>query len=245
MPSRIFRGREISGIVENQMRNWELTQSEKALSEHRARLAGREIHFITVSRELGSGGGEISRILSELMSWQLYDKEVLDYMSENMNVHKSVLEHLDKRQSSWIEDFFGPLFSDRHVPHVSYCRHLVKVLFAIAQHEQAIIVGRAAGMVLPREKGLSVRATAPLDVRCERYAQKENISLKEAKGLVAKSDAAQRSFVKSFLNRDVTEASHYDIVFNTENLLPESVAKLIWRALDQRRKDSSTPGDTG
>ena len=238
MPSRIFNAREIGGIVENQMRRWELSQSEKAKTEQMARLAGREIHYITISREMGSGSLIISRALSELMGWQLYDKEVLNYMAENMNVHKSVIEHLDQRQSNWIEDFFAPMFSDKHVPQMTYYRHLVKVLFAIAQNEDAIIVGRAAGFVLPKEKGLNVRITAPLDLRCERYAEKEQITLKEAKSLVTKSDSAQKAFVKNFLNRDLTDPNQFDILFNTERMQPESVAKLIWRTFDQRKISS-------
>lgn len=235
MPSRVFYAREIGNIVETQMKRWEIAQSEKARSEDHASLAGREIHYITVSRELGSGGGEISRILSELMNWQLYDKDILNYMSENMNVQQSVLESLDTKATSWIEEFFAPLFSDRHVPQITYYRHLVKVLFAIAQNEDAIILGRAAGLVLPRLPGLSVRIIAPFDLRCERYSQKESISLKQAKTDVAKNDTAQKAFVKNFLNKDIAQASQYDIVFNTEDLQPESVAKLIWRAFDQRK----------
>lgn len=238
MPKRLFQSKEVSSVVESQMRRWEITQSEKAKSEERARIAGREIRFITISREVGSGGGEVSRILSELMNWQLYDKEVLNYMAENMNVHKSVVEHLDKKQNSWIEDFFGPLFSDRHVPQMTYYRHLVKVLFAIAENENAIIVGRGASQVLPKNQGLSVRVTAPFELRCERFAKKEDIPLKEAKAFISKSDTSQKTFFKNFLNLDIANASLYDIVFNTENLQADSVAKLIWRALDQRKKSS-------
>ena len=238
MAKRLFQSKELSGVVESQMRRWELTQSEKAKSEQRALIAGREIHYITISREVGSGGGEVSRVLSELMNWQLYDKEVLNYMAENMNVHKSVIEHLDKRQNTWIEEVFGPLFSDRHVPQMTYYRHLIRVFFAIAQNENAIIVGRGAGQILPREAGMAVRITAPFDLRCERFAKKEEISLKEAKDFITKNDNAQKTFFKSFLNSDIADASLYDIVFNTENMQADSVAKLIWRALDQRKKSS-------
>jgi len=234
MPGKIFIGRELDGIVEGQLRRWEISEGEKTKLERQAHLEGREIHYITISRQLGSGGGEVSRQLSKRMKWQLYDKQILDYMSENMNVHKSVLEHLDLSKNSWIEDLFGSLFSDNHIAHASYYRHLVKVLFAIAQNEDAIIVGRAAGMVLPRDKGLSVRITAPFELRCERYAQKENITLKDAKAKVSKADAQQKAFVKNFINKDVAEASNYDLVCNTETMKPDSVAKLIWRAFDQR-----------
>ena len=70
------------------MRTRELMQSEAAKSEVRANLAGREVNYITISRQPGSGGDEIAKILADLLKWQLYDKEVLNYMSQNMQVQQ-------------------------------------------------------------------------------------------------------------------------------------------------------------
>ena len=96
-------------------------------------------------------------------------------------------------------------------------------------------MGRAAGLLLPREQGLSVRVTAPFKLRCECYAEENEISVKEAKSVVEKSDRGRQRFVKEMLNEDIFDCRHYDIVMNTEKLTPTSVAKLIWRALDQRK----------
>ncbi len=238
MPGRLFQNREIGQIVEHHMRQWNLSRNLKEKSEMQARLAGgARIDYITISREFGSGGEEVARTLSDLMKWQLYDKEILDYMAENLHVHVRTLKSVDERSMGWMEDWLKPIFASKsgeHVEQLSYYKHLGKVLLVIAKHGHAIIVGRAAGILLPREKGLSVRVTAPFELRCQRYAQENQVGVEEATSIVKKADKTQSRFVKDFLEKDVGDPKYYDILCNTDKISPVSVAKLIWRSFDQR-----------
>jgi len=231
-------GKDIARIVEHQMQQWQQTSITRGDSERHAHLAGGgEIDYVTISRELGSGGKEVARMLSDLMQWQLYDKEILDYMSENMNVHKSVLESVDEKTVSWIDNQLVPLLAGKsanRVKQTSYYKHLVEVLLVIAEHSRAVIVGRAAGFVLLREKGLNVRVIAPLELRCQRYATSHSLALEQATSIVSSEEKDKYRFVKNFTGKDINDPKYYDIVCNTEKIFPKSVAKLIWRAFDQR-----------
>ena len=226
--------REIREIVDKQMREWE---AEKGKQVERAHLAGDtniEIDYVTISREVGSGGQAVGQALADHLKWRLYDKQILDYMAENMKVHKSVLESLDEKSTGWIESLFSSFRSRRSVDQMSYYQHLADVLLAIANHGNAIIMGRAAGLVLPRNRGLCVRVTASFDVRCRRYAQREGLSYRKAMPIVEKIDRDQRQFVKNMLDVDIDDTRHYDIVCNTDRFSAQAVAKLVWRTLDQR-----------
>ncbi|OPZ96794.1 MAG: cytidylate kinase [Planctomycetes bacterium ADurb.Bin412] len=236
MAAKYYPSREISHIVEQRMREWEIARDQQRKAEQ-LRLAESNINidYITISRELGSGGETIAGELASLLGWQLYDQEILDFMSEDMNVHKSLLESADEHTIGWVEEWLGPVFTRKAgIEQLTYYRHLIHVLMVIAKHGQAIIVGRAAGLVLPRQNGLSVRVTASLEQRVKNYARENEISEAEAFSIVEKSDRTQKSFVRSFVNQDVTDAKHYDITINTAKFTPHSAAKLIWRCLDQR-----------
>ena len=239
MAGKSIHSREISQIVESQMRQWELTRSEETRRQSRAHLAESGdvvIDYIALSRSLGSGGTRIAQMLSDLLEWQLFDKEILDYMAHNLDVHKSVLESVDERTIGWIEDWLAPLFTGRAVRQLEYYQHLVRVLLVIARHGQAVILGRAAGLVLPRDRGLSVRIVAPFELRCRRYSERNDLSDKKAENKVARSDREQKEFVRGFLSQDIGDCQHYDIVVNTDKISPQSAAKLVWRTLDQRKK---------
>ena len=233
MSDLINQNQGISKIVKTQVRQW-----EEACKSHPTRLAGgAEIDFITIGRQIGSGGEEVAHILAEMMQWRSYDKDILDYLAEDMKVHKSMIECVDERTIGWIEDWIAPFFSrktSRPVPQLQYFKHLTKVLLVIAKLGKAIIVGRAAGLILPRDRGLSVWVIAPFELRCRRYAQENHISVDEATSMVKKADREQAGFARDLLNRDISDSQYYDIICNTEKLSPTSVGRLIWRALDQR-----------
>jgi cytidylate kinase len=230
----------IGRLVEQRIEQWHTEQGKELTLPHLDE-GQAEIDYITISREPASGGEEVASILADLLTWQVYDKNILDYMADNMNVHKEVVESVDENASVWMGNWLQSLFKDRPEKQSDYCRHLVNVLLIIARHKKAIILGRAAGLVLPHDNGISVRVTAPYELRCERWAKEKNIPLNDALAEVKKIDQAQKAFVKSFLDEDIDDPKHYDIMCSTEKLSPTSVAKLIWRTLDQRQmpaKDS-------
>ncbi len=234
MPIADSSNNGIGRLVDKRIEQWH-TEQGKDLKLPHLDEGQAEIDYITISREPASGGEEVAAILADLLTWQVYDKEILDYMAENMNVHKEVVESIDENTSVWMSNWLTSLFKDRPEKQTDYCRHLVNVLLIIAQHKKAIIIGRAAGLVLPHDKGISVRVTAPYELRCERWAKEKNIPLKDAQAEVKKIDQAQKGFVKSFLGEDIEDPKHYDVICSTEKLIPTSVAKLIWRTLDQRQ----------
>ncbi len=66
MTARNIQSREINQIVERQMRQWEIGQNEQARKQKQAVLAHAKEHvidFITLSRELGSNGGQVAKTL--------------------------------------------------------------------------------------------------------------------------------------------------------------------------------------
>ena len=115
MPRKFLSKQDIGKIVDGQMQHWALAQDVQDRMEAHRGAAGAAVDFITVSYELGSAGEEVARILAEQMDWQLYDKAILDYMSENMNVHVKVLESVDERTSGWIHDWLLPLLSKARI----------------------------------------------------------------------------------------------------------------------------------
>ena len=229
-----FSGDGFTQAVERRMKEWQ--EEREAQAHHLA--DGARVNYITLSRQLGAGGETVAEELAKLMGWSVFDKRIVNFMAENFGVHADVLESVDERTRSWIEDSISMFFSNRkegeHLDQYSYYKHLIEALLVIAQHGRAIIVGRAAGQILPRDHGLSVRITAPFELRAERIAEQNKIKIAEARDIVKKADDNQRKFVKDFLWKDAFDLHSFDMIFNTEKLSPLSVAKLIWRGFDQK-----------
>ena len=53
--------------------------------------------IIAISREFGSEGHEIARIIAEDLGLKLYDRSMLDEMADNMGIKVEVLEKHDEK----------------------------------------------------------------------------------------------------------------------------------------------------
>lgn len=57
---------------------------------------------LTVSREYGSGGGEIAAIIARELGWKLLDKELIDEISRMERVPPSEVAAFDEKVDPWI-----------------------------------------------------------------------------------------------------------------------------------------------
>ncbi len=233
MTGSFFSGESYDVTVERRMREW---QEKKDIEEGRLPGEHNRINYITVMRQMGSQAEEVASILAKLMDWGIFDQKIIDFMAENFGIHKDVLQSVDERTRNWIQDSLESFFSGKggYLDQSSYYRHLVEALLVVARHGRAIIMGRAAGQILPRQNGIAVAITAPFELRCRRIAEQHAISLEEARKLVKKDDKQQVKFVKDFLSKEAFDSMHFDIICNTELLTPPMVANLILRTYKLR-----------
>ncbi len=59
-----------------------------------------EMRAITISREYGSGGGEIAARLAHRLGWQLIDHEVIVRVAEALGVSEATAEEHDEQADS-------------------------------------------------------------------------------------------------------------------------------------------------
>jgi hypothetical protein len=57
---------------------------------------------LTVSREFGSGGGRIAKIVAQRLHWKLQDRELIEAIALSAHVDSRVVTHLDERAESWL-----------------------------------------------------------------------------------------------------------------------------------------------
>jgi cytidylate kinase-like protein len=110
-----------------------------------------------------------------------------------------------------------------------YTRETIRKLAASGN---VILVGRGSAVMcagLPHV--LRVRLVAPFEFRVRNFARSHEISEQEAMRIVRTNDVARRRYVRAYLNADVTNALHYDLVINTASHGFERVARIMCAAL--------------
>ena len=74
--------------------------------------------------------------------------------------------------------------------------------------------------------------TAPLSWRTNRIAKAKQITVKEAKKVIALVDSNRYAFVDRYFHRSANDMTAYDLVLNVEHLSPQVAAKMIINNLE-------------
>jgi len=217
----------ISNLVERQMRNWELARSQKLRAEAEADQEKHVKFYVAISRESGCGAAEISEKLVERTGFSMFDKEILDYMVDRDEVRRRLYETLDDHTVGWIEDICSSLTFGPAADGVEYFNRLNRALLAICLHAHAIIIGRGANFVLPRESGLAVRLVATKSYRLETYMTRTGMSLKEAEEEMDRIDRRRSQFIENHFGKYAYDPRRYDLVINVSEFSSDTVADII------------------
>ena len=216
--------RSIEQIVEEQVKRWRIIPApEKKEAE--------TISVITISREPGSGGNILAQRLSERLDFDLFYQDFIHSMAESAHVSVRLLETLDEKGVSVLEEWIDSLVDNRHLWPDRYLQHLMKILGTIGKHGRAVIVGRGANFLLPPEKRLSVRAIAPLDIRVKNVAREYNATVEDAKTRILKTESDRKAFIKKYFNDDIKNPLNYDLIINTGTLSIDDAANAVKGAL--------------
>jgi cytidylate kinase len=228
------------------------------MMEHVDREAVSRMRAVTVSREYGSGGGEVAARLAQRLGWRLVDHEVVVRVAQELGVsegeaeaHDEYAQDLTSRllQSLSVIQPTAPvavaaaLTTDSRAYHEARCR----IVEEAVTRGQVVIVGRGAQVLLAsRRDVLHVRIVAPLEQRIAYVMRREGLDRAAAQARVQMKDRDRIRFLQTEHHQHPADAHLYDIVLNTGVLDLESVLDLLDIALEQKAgRLSTTTGELG
>ena len=216
--------KSIPRIIEEQAQRWQIMHKEKKEEKE-------GISIVTVSRDPGSGGRIVAGKLADKLGIDIFHQEVINEIAKSADVSEKLLETLDERGLSILEDWISSLVYDRHLWPDEYMQHLMKVIGTIGKHGRAVIVGRGANFVLPPEKRFSVRIVAPQSWRIQNVSKEFDISIDEARRRVMRTESDRRAFIRKYFNADIADPTNYDLVINAATLNGSDTVNVISSAL--------------
>ncbi|MEO5333814.1 MAG: cytidylate kinase-like family protein [Magnetococcus sp. YQC-5] len=188
--------------------------------------------LVTVSRYYGAAGSDVSNLLATRLGVQLYDKELLNAIVDATKGDKHLLTTLDERVTSLVDDILHSFFSKKSVNSEVYFRYMAKVILGIAPLG-GVIVGRAAHLVLPRNRAFRVRLEGSLSTCAKRIAKRKDIKLDKAEKLVLKSNQSRDEFENHVAKRFPRAVQGFDLTINTDRFSPDAVVRIIVAAMTE------------
>ena len=182
---------------------------------------------VAVSRQAGARGASIAQKIAEILKWQLYDHDTLDYLTQDDTARAQLLADVPANARQWVESQLVRL--QRAIPPNAGTDELkfLRLVLAVAARGNAVIVGRAAGFILPAETTIHARIIAPLDARVAYMAQALRLTRPEAVEEVRARDERRALFLDRTLGLDPADLTAYDMVVNSDRLGIEGAAQFV------------------
>ena len=215
------QNRSMDQLIDEQINRWRiLTQRSRA-------KADACVPVVCVSREAGTLGKDVARSIADRLSLAFFDREIIERVAKSAHKSEKVIEALDDRARLDLNNWVEMLITDRSLTPDQYVEHLTRVIGAIGQQGNAVILGRGAGFILPPDRCFRVRCVAPFAARVRTWAADRGVTEEEAERLVRETDEERRSFVRRAFGADYRDPLHYDVVINTERIDPKAAGETI------------------
>ncbi|MGC8643320.1 MAG: AAA family ATPase [Isosphaeraceae bacterium] len=186
---------------------------------------------IAFSREAGSGGIAVAREVGRRLNWPVFDRELLENLAKDLNVDVTFVEDYDERRGSWLVDTIKAFSAAASVSEVAYFHRLVRMLQALGERGECIIVGRGSSYILPMDTTLRVRIVASREDRVTFIAQERHLSNVEAARFVETNDRDRLKFIKDHFHKDPTDPLAYDLMLNRSRFSVDETAEMVIEAL--------------
>jgi Cytidylate kinase-like family len=226
--------RAISSLVERQMRNWELAQSQDSAE---TRPEEREVFdFISISHSPGLPTAEIASLIGDRLGWPVFDRQILREMSDNDKDLERVYQCMDERDLSWLEEVFLGFAGDG-ISRNDYFPNLVKTVLAISRRCHVVFVGHATDLILPLNHGLRVQVMATPEFCAQAHAREQGLTADHAAKVIAELQHERAQFLRHHFQVDADEPTRHDLIVNLERFSVDGAVALILAVLRARRVD--------
>ena len=202
-----------------------------------------EKKIITISREFGSGGRTIGRMVAENLGIPFYAKELVDQIAvESGFAPKFVEEHGEHSPSG---SLFSYAFAPQGIPGVMNGLSTADFLWNIqcsviqqlAEKGPCVIVGRNADYILKdRPECLHVYTFADIPFRAERIVRLYGDSEKSPEARLAEKDKRRRVNYQHYTGRTWGQAQNYDLCLDTGVLGIEQCADIVVSVVENSKK---------
>ena len=200
----------------------------------------KDCYVITISREFGSDGREIGKILAKQLGFRYYDSELIRLAAEKSGYSPEYIEQNEQAiKNPVLHDFFawyaGPL-EQSELPKVDQLfQKESQLIRELAQKESCIIVGRLANYILKDlPAAYHVFISADTASKVKRVSERDQLSEKMAEAKVKKVDHERAVHCRHFTKTEWGNIKNYDLCIKSNDFGIEETAQII-QGLFQRK----------
>lgn len=195
--------------------------------------------IITISRECGTGGREIACRLGEKLGLNVYDKTILEAVSEKFHLSKQEIDRIKSKKINLWDDFcqFYRQFDIDRPAYQPESRKVTsrelyyaesQIMRNLAEHDSCIILGRCGFKVFKdNPDAVKIFIHADRDVRIKRIVATKGLDANAAIEYIDEVDKARENFTKYFASSSLYDCRNYDFSINVSHYSAEDIATFL------------------
>lgn len=198
----------------------------------------KENLVITIAREYGSGGRYVGKLLSEKLGIKLYDKNLIQIISNESGLSASYIEENEQNIHGNLLSSFNTQYYDNLSNDDNLFIAESKAIKEIAEKDSCIIIGRCSNYILRDNKNvINIFLYSDDESKVERAIKYYGMNEKEnALKQINKINKARENHYKYYTNSEWKDLSNYDLAINVDTYGPETTAQIISQFIKNYKK---------
>lgn len=179
---------------------------------------------LTISRQIGSLGTEIAKIVSNKLNYEYVDKKRISESLADYGFPEHAVEEYDEKSPAFWESFS----SERE----KFLHFIQAVIYDFARNGNVVIVGRGGQVLLKDLPGtLHVKIKAPIDVRVKRIVEREGDNERHVERILRRRDRDASGYMRYLFDVDWDDQRLYDTIINTQKISVDTAVEMILAAI--------------
>ncbi len=183
--------------------------------------------IITISREYGSGGRYIGKLVAEKLGIKLYDNEFVLKMAEDTGLSAKYIEDNEQKRNA-LDSFNNGYYYGLNNSDELFIKES-ELIKEIANKESCVIIGRCADFILKDRKNvLKVFVSSSMDDKIKRATSFYELDKSKAEKEINRINKLRANHYKYYTEKEWNNPSNYDICINSDTIGIENAVELIY-----------------
>lgn len=188
---------------------------------------------ITISRQYGSGGRYIGRLIADKLGIKFYDKEFITKVAQETGFSEEYIENTEQKRDILSSLNNGYYFGLNNADELFIKE--TELIKRLASEEPCVIIGRCADFILKDNVNVvNVFVYSNMENKIKRATEIYGLDKLQAEKQIKQIDKLRSNHYKHYTGRDWNNSSNYDICINSDSLGVEKSAELICNVVKEK-----------
>ncbi len=193
---------------------------------------------VTISREYGSGGRYIGKLVAEALGIKLYDKEFINQIAQETGYSTQFIEGTEQKRNT-LASLNNGYYAGLNNADDLFIKES-EMIKKIAEKESCVIVGRCADFILKeKDNVVKVFIYSTMEDKVKRATQFYGLPKEKAEKEIKRMNKLRANHYKYYTEKDWRHPENYDICINSDTFGVEKAAQMICDMVQQKQTQLS------